>query len=287
MHVSADGQGRRVLGYCDGVSSNAETAAAVPAAAPGWRERLAAGELEAALSAYLRYGPEEAGVREALEDLHAVMAFVKAKSFGRAERLLGRLAERPDWFDWETFSASFTAVREAVAALDEREHARAEEQLERVTHPFFQAEKANIRGTALIFAGEFERAREQFEEALALDPGHYRALTNLGNAALESGDPDGAIEYYNRAINQNADFPNAHHNLGVAWRKKGNIGRSIAALKAGQKAQQRFEQAEAREQLGSMTRRLGGGQGSKYLKWIVWGAVAAAVYWFLSSRGTI
>lgn len=254
---------------------------------PDWRERLAEGELEAALSAYVRFGPEEEGVRETLEDLHSVLSFVKSKAFGRAERLLSGIAHRPDWFDWEHFRASFEGIRDASAALDEREHEKTEELLSRVGHPCFRAEAANIRGTALIFAGEFARARELFEEALVFDPGHYRALTNLGNAALEDGDPDSAIEYYNRAINLNSDFANAHHNLGVAWRRKGNIGRSIAALKAGQKAQQRFEQAEAREKLGSMTKRLGRGSGSRYFRWLVWGAAAAGAYWFLVARGTV
>ncbi|HLR47312.1 MAG TPA: tetratricopeptide repeat protein [Deinococcales bacterium] len=268
------------------MSSNAETAAG-SAAPVSWRDRLARGELEGALSAYVRFGPEEPGVRETLEDLHSVLSFVKAKAFGRAERLLDGIEERADWFDWEEFTSSFAAVRQAVSALDEREPEQVEQHLTGADHPFFVAEKANIRGTALIFAGEFEQARAFFEQALEVDPGHYRALTNLGNAALESGDPDGAIEYYQQAITLNADFPNAHHNLGVAWRKKGKIGKSIASLKAGQKAQQRFEQAEAREQLGSMTRRFRGGTAGKYLKWLLWGALAAGAYWFLVSRGSI
>ena len=178
-------------------------------------------------------------------------------------------------------------MRQAVAALDERELEQIEEHLVAAEHELFLAEIANVRGTASIFDNELERARAEFRRALEIDPKHYRALTNMGNAALEDGNFDEAIEYYQQAINLNGDFPNAHHNLGVAWRKKGNIAKSIASLKAGQKAQQKFDQAEAREQLGGMARRVTGGNSGKYLKWVLYAAVAAAVYWFLSSRGTI
>lgn len=252
-----------------------------------WRDRLAVGELEGALGNYLKFGPEEAGVQETLEDLHAILTLVKAKAWARAERAFARLEQRPDWFDWAAFEGSFTALRQAVAALDEREADRVEEVLAGCQHPLFQAEVANVRGTALIFKGEFDTARAEFDQALTIDPKHYRAVTNLGNAALESGDLDAAIEYYQKAINLNSDFANAHHNLGVAWRKKGNIAKSIAALKAGQRAQQRFEQAEAREQLGKMTRGVTQGNSGKYLKWAAYGLVAIGIYWFLSSRGTI
>ena len=252
-----------------------------------WRDRLAGGELEGALGTYLKFGPEEPGVQETLEDLHAIVALVKAKAWARAERAFARLEHQPEWFDWAAFTDSFNALREAVAVLDEREAGKVEEFLERCHHPLFRAEVANVRGTALIFKGEFDTARVEFDQALAIDPKHYRAVTNLGNAALEGGDLDAAIEYYQKAINLNSDFANAHHNLGVAWRKKGNIAKSISALKAGQKAQQRFEQAEAREQLGKMTRGVTQGTSGKYLKWAAYGLVALAVYWFLSSRGTI
>lgn len=252
-----------------------------------WQERLAAGSVEAALGSYLRFGPEQPGVQATLEDLQSVVALVKSKAFVRAERVLLRIEDRPDWFDWTRFEQAFAALRKAVAALDERELEQVEPHLQEAEHELFLAEIANIRGTARIFDGELEQARLDFELALELDPKHYRALTNLGNAALEDGRLDEAIEYYRKAINLNADFPNAHHNLGVAWRKKGNIAKSIAALKAGQKAQQKFDQAEAREQLGSMTRKVTGGNAGKYLKWVLYAGIAAGVYWFLSSRGTI
>lgn len=257
------------------------------AAQLSWREYLLQGELEAALSNYLRFGPEEAGVQVVLEDLHDVLKHVKAKAYNRAERALSRITDRPAWFDWAAFEQSFSALREAAAALEERETDSVHERLQLASHPLFAAEVANVRGTAFIFAGDFEAARDEFDRCLKTDPKHYRAVTNLGNAALESGDLDAAIDFYQKAIALNADFPNAHHNLGVAWRKKGNIARSISALKAGQKAQQRFEQAEAREQLGKMTRNVTGSSGAKYMKWLFYALVAAGVYWFLSSRGTI
>ncbi len=252
-----------------------------------WQDRLGEGAIESALGNYLRFGPEQPGVQEALEDLQTVVSLVKAKAFVRAERRLAAIADRADWFDWAGFEKSFFALRDAVAALDNRETETALARLDEADHVLFTAEIANVRGTAFIFRGDLEEAHAEFSHALQLDPKHYRAVTNLGNAALEAGRIDDAIDFYKKAINLNPDFPNAHHNLGVAWRKKGNIARSISALKAGQKAQQKFDQAEAREQLGRMTRRVTGGNASKYLKWFLYAAIAAGVYWFLSSRGTI
>ena len=104
-----------------------------------WRDRLANGELEPALTSYLRFGPEEPGVQRTLEDLHAILNLVKSKAFARAQRMLEQLDSRPDWFDWSTFEESFTALREAAAAVDEREPERCEELLAKVNHVLFRA----------------------------------------------------------------------------------------------------------------------------------------------------
>ncbi len=252
-----------------------------------WRELLASATPDRALAAYLRFGPEEAGVQRGLEDLANVMSLVRSKSFNRAERILQRLEERGDWFNWDAFEADLARIREASAHIDERNLDEAKALLGQVGMSMFAAEVANMRGTARIFSGDLDEARMDFETALELDPQHYRAMTNLGNAALEAGELDEAIAYYERALRLNGDFPNAHHNLGVAWRKKGKIAKSIGSLKSGQRAQQRYEQAEAREQLGRMGRNFGGSNSRKYAKWLMYAVVAIGVYWFLTSRGTI
>ncbi len=253
-----------------------------------WQEHLVQGDIDSAQAVAVRDPQLDPGVRHGLEDLAGLMALLRSKSFNRAKRHLDSIEDRFAGFDWEALTAQFDALREASGHLDERQPDEALERLQSVDLPIYQAEVRNMRGTAFIFTGDTEAARAEFEATLELDPRHYRALTNMGNAALEAGDHDAAIALYERAIALNADFPNAHHNLGVAWRKKGNISRSIRSLKAGQRAQSRFDQKEARERLGSFGNRGGSGTNrNKYLKWVLYAAAIGLVYWFLTSRGTI
>jgi tetratricopeptide (TPR) repeat protein len=248
-----------------------------------WRERAAEGSFEAALAAYFAAGPEDAGVQQSLESLCSLVALTRSRAWNRARRQLEAVSERGDWLDWNQLEADLAALQAATEALDSRDSQAAGELLDSVRLACFEAETSNLRGAAAIFEGDFTGASAWFERAITLDPKHYRAVTNMGNAALESGDTDMAIEWYEKALRLNGDFPNAHHNLGVAYRKKGQIAKSIRSLKSGQKAQQRFDQVEAREQLG----RIGRGAGQKYTRWLFYAAAGAAVYWFLSSRGMI
>src|SRR5690625_1882469 len=84
-----------------------------------WTECLLNGELEVALSNYLRFDPEERVVKEVLEDLHDVISLMKTKSYKRAKRAQARIEHRPDWFEGSDFKTSFSALHEASAALDE------------------------------------------------------------------------------------------------------------------------------------------------------------------------
>lgn len=249
-----------------------------------WRALVAVGSFPAALAAFHASGADPE-LRFTLEELNRLAGLLRARSWVRARRVLDGIdpAERGDWLDWSALEAGVQALREAAEALDLRETERALELLDRIDLGVLAAETANLRGAALIFQGDTDTARAWFVQAVELDPRHYRAVTNIGNAALEAGDADEAISWYEKALELNGDFPNAHHNLGVAYRRKGRIAQSIKALKAGQKAQQRFDQTEAREQLGS----IGSGASRKYGRWLLYGAGIAGVYWFLSSRGVI
>ncbi|THF89075.1 tetratricopeptide repeat protein [Deinococcus sp. KSM4-11] len=116
-----------------------------------------------------------------------------------------------------------------------------------------------VRATVL---GNAHRARERFEEALQADPGHYRAITNLGNLSLEAGDAKAAEARYREALKLNAEYDGAHHNLGVALRRQGRVGEAVSAIRRGQRLSMRRSkddtQAEMREQFA----------GSPLLRWI-------------------
>ncbi|RAK61349.1 flagellar protein FlbA [Phenylobacterium hankyongense] len=58
----------------------------------------------------------------------------------------------------------------------------------------------NTMGTVVAEQGDFPTARIFFEECLRLEPGLAKARYNLGNALLNLGDPEGALEASNTAI---------------------------------------------------------------------------------------
>ena len=88
---------------------------------------------------------------------------------------------------------------------------------------------------------------------------------------------------YERALALNDTFGNAHHNLGVAYRRKGQVGKSVRALRKAQGASQKQIREEARESLRSG---VGGGL-AKYGRWLVYFVVAAALFLLLRSRGLV
>lgn len=63
---------------------------------------------------------------------------------------------------------------------------------------------------------DMARAREDFERALALDPGNPRALLGLARLALEEDDPARATVLLDRALSRYPDFPEATALLEIA-----------------------------------------------------------------------
>ena len=80
---------------------------------------------------------------------------------------------------------------------------------------------------------ENEQARQVFGQAAEADPGHYRAISNIGNLELQAGNLQEAEAAQRRAIALNPDFAGAHHNLGVALRKQGRVNDSVKAIRTG------------------------------------------------------
>lgn len=75
---------------------------------------------------------------------------------------------------------------------------------------------ADIRfelGRALFAAQRFDEARAAFEEAVALDPRHDRALNELGSAVLTAGDFDRARSIFETAIAAHPDSAAGYYNL--------------------------------------------------------------------------
>jgi tetratricopeptide (TPR) repeat protein len=68
------------------------------------------------------------------------------------------------------------------------------------------------------------------KKALELDPNHVEARTLLGWYELEiRGNIDDAIEQYAKVVELRPDSPQAHVNLGVAHKNKGELGKALVS----------------------------------------------------------
>lgn len=85
----------------------------------------------------------------------------------------------------------------------------------------------NSLGRSLTDQGRIGEAIEQFNVALAIDPGNPDAHNNLANALLQERHMDAAIEHYRMAIKQRPDFAIAHNNLGAALAQSGRVDDAI------------------------------------------------------------
>ena len=241
-----------------------------------WAGYLRAGEYRRALAA-ARVGNAEGEVQAALEDLFDLQEALRARRLGLASRLAARLPthteamEDPAPFrralDPDTFNAGGllrsggtgeSTLEAGVAALLAAEAERLTDapSLEArlapaLAEPLTRAEALNTLGVLHALQDREAQARQAFGEAFAHDPGHYRALTNLGNMALEGGDPGSAEKLYRQAIALNGDYAGAHHNLGVALRKLGRLNDSVRAIKAGQRLSVRQTRRDQDDELKS------------------------------------
>jgi tetratricopeptide (TPR) repeat protein len=75
-----------------------------------------------------------------------------------------------------------------------------------------------------------EGAALAIKRALALDPNHVEARTLLGWYELEiRGNSDAAIEQYSKVVELKPDSPQAHVNLGVAYKNKGELDKALTS----------------------------------------------------------
>lgn len=253
---------------------------------PSWEALFAARQFGAAYRAYRlarTMGVDDgldpatgAVVTQSLAALADIEEHIRDRSFVKALDRLQRLDERADLVPWTALEADIKALEATGKLLDQRESEQALEALGQLDGSWFEAEVEAQRGTAHIYEGRFDEAKVSFEAALAVDPQHFRALTNLGNVALEEKRVDDAIDYYQRTIKLNDGFANAHHNLGVAYRRKGHLSKSVKSLKTAQRLAQRREASDARAKLG----KLGSGPNTtKWLRWLLMAGAAFAVYY--------
>ena len=91
-------------------------------------------------------------------------------------------------------------------------------------HPYVY----NNRGLAYAFKGEYDRAIEDFDQAIELQPDLAVAYNNRGNAYVNKEEYDRAIADFDQAIELQPDFAAAYYNRGNAYAGKGELDRAIA-----------------------------------------------------------
>ncbi|MUG96939.1 tetratricopeptide repeat protein [Scytonema sp. UIC 10036] len=114
--------------------------------------------------------------------------------------------------DWDRAIASFTDalknIKEPILALDQ-------------TIVYF------YRGTSYSKNGEYDRAINDFNQALKLNPKDAVAYNNRGLSYSDKGDYDRAINDFNQAIKLNPNYALAYNSRGLSYFKKGEYDRAI------------------------------------------------------------
>lgn len=138
-------------------------------------------------------------------------------------------------------------------------------------HALTRAEALNLLGVLYALREEPDLAQTRFEEALNADAGHYRARMNLGNLALEAGDPKQAETQYREVLKLAPEYDGAHHNLGVALRRQGKVYESVKSIRRAQRISVKRTQQETREDMQEQMRN------SPKLRMVRWVVLAVVV----------
>jgi Flp pilus assembly protein TadD len=86
----------------------------------------------------------------------------------------------------------------------------------------------NNLATLLMAHGQVREAREQYMEALRLDPNVVETQVNVGRVLIEERALPEAIEHLREAVRLDPRHPEAHANLGVALLRQGQLAEAIA-----------------------------------------------------------
>ncbi len=115
------------------------------------------------------------------------------------------------------------ALDEAERCFDEALAAAASDRERALAH--------NKRALLALARGDRPGAEGALDEALRTYAACVPAMVNAGNLLLEDGDIDGATRRFEAAIALDPDYPEAHHNLGVAYRRAGRRGDAVRELR--------------------------------------------------------
>jgi tetratricopeptide (TPR) repeat protein len=79
--------------------------------------------------------------------------------------------------------------------------------------------------------GDHKRAEDLYQQTLMFDPGHIRALNNLGVLFMDQKKKREAVALFNRAIGLKKDYVDPYYNLACIYARTDEIDESIRYLK--------------------------------------------------------
>jgi tetratricopeptide (TPR) repeat protein len=88
----------------------------------------------------------------------------------------------------------------------------------------------NNLGSAYSAKGWEDKAVEQYQMAIRVNPSYVNAYNNLGVSYLESGRVDEGIQLFQAALGLQPDLAETHNNLGLAYLRKGLADQAIEQL---------------------------------------------------------
>ena len=86
----------------------------------------------------------------------------------------------------------------------------------------------NNLGDALLQKGQVNEALEQFQKAVGIYSNYLEAHYNLGVALFQKGQMDEAVAQYQKALEINPDYADVYYNLGNALLQKGQSDEAVA-----------------------------------------------------------
>ena len=206
----------------------------------------AAPEISAALGALVA-AQDDVRARKYPGARRALAGYSQALTGGEAAGLVGEMALLRSLVAPEVLGQGVAALEGGSGIADPGELSEVLKPAH--SHAMTQAEAYNALGVLHALREDPEAARSAFEDARRTDPGHYRALMNLGNLDLEAGRPAEAEVCYREVLKLAPDYEGAHHNLGVALRRQGKVYESVGSIRRAQRLSVRQSQQETREDM--------------------------------------
>ncbi len=133
------------------------------------------------------------------------------------------LASRQE--DWETRINELVDHQKELAGYLEEGKKHREDEQSRSTKK--ESKKYNNLGVTSFHNGAYEMARDQFLQAVKMDPDFAEAYNNLGLAFTELDDEEKATDAFTKAVELNSSLHAAYNNLGYIFYKKGDYEQAV------------------------------------------------------------